>query len=157
MISGIKLPSRPKMKGMTFEKIIGNLDLLKERPPEITFTSKTGTVIKRKEFWGDKYTTLLIEYSIPNDPSFKAVSGLFSLISTALPEFITTCGHQDRILFITYPKYDDWKSNESYRSFIDELQRLTLFLLSMYGPEGKDIICELLKKYVDLCVEFEND
>ena len=157
MISGIKLPSKPDMSGVTFEKIFGNLDTLNKRLPEVSFTCKNGTVISRKEYWGDKYNTTILDYSIPSDPGYKVVSGLFKLISEALPDFITTHEFREKLIIISYPRYSNWKVNDTYKLLIDEIQRVSLFLLSIYGPDGKEIICELLKKYIDLCVEISND
>ena len=153
MISGIKLPSKPYMKGVTFDEVIADLDLLKERLPEDSYVSLSGVTIKKKTYLGEKYVTSLIDYSEVDMTNYFALTDLYQTISKALPEFITSFPYSETVLLVSFPNFG-YPVGQVYERLIDEIQRLTAFLIKNFGIENKTKIVELIKDYVGLCVDY---
>ena len=156
MISGIKLPIKPFMKGVSLSMVMADLDILKKQVPELVHKANSGATVKRTTCTGKKYMTTIIQYSVPNDSGFKAAESLFKVITDTLPDFVSLNRFSDKILLVSYPRFNDWRLNESYSSLMQEVQRIALFFISMYGTEDA-IVKELLRKYINLFVDYPND
>lgn len=154
MITGIKLPIKPYMKNKTIKDILVDLDVLGERLPKISHKSITGTTINRRTFIGENFITTMVSYSIPNDSGYVILEDLYSLISEVLPDFIFSVGYKNQCLIYSFPRFNDYKLDELFESLMGEIQRVTVFLLKVFGSENRDQVKTLLKEYVDLCIEY---
>lgn len=154
MISGIKLPVTPNIDGVTLNNVLADLDLLNEKYPKTTFKNARGVGIEKKIYIGNKYTISLIEYEKEDNSSFDSLCKLYSLISSAIPKFIKSFRCSNRLIMIAYPKFDDYRVNELYEFIMEEVQRVSVFLIKTFGMEREDYIKELIRDYVDMCVEY---
>lgn len=154
MITGIKLPVTPYMRGVTFEEIISDLDLLKERIPEESYTNLNGVTVKKKTYIGEKYITSLIEYSEEDLENYIVLSNLYKVMSKALPDFCISYPYSDKIILYSYPNFS-YPTCLVYERLMEELQRITVFLIKSFGIDGKtDIVVDMIRDYVDLCIEY---
>lgn len=153
MISGIKLPIKPYMKGVTFDEVIADLDLLKERLPEDSYVSLSGVTVKKRTYTGEKYITSLIDYSEVDMTNYLALTDLYKTISAAVPEFLVSFPYSETVLLVSIPNFV-YPVGQVFERLIDEIQRLTAFLIKTFGLENKEKIVELLKDYITLCVDY---
>lgn len=154
MITGIKLPVKPYMKEKTIKDVLVDLDVLHERYPDIKHKSSTGTYVRRRVFTGNDFVTTVVSYSVPNDSGFYILSDLYSLISEVLPDFIYSTSFDDKFVIYSYPKFGDYKLDETFGNLMGEIQRVTVFLLKVFGSDDQERVKTLLKEYVDLCIEY---
>lgn len=155
MISGIKLNIKPYMKDVGLDDILSDLDLLRERLPEDSYTNHFGTIVRKRTYVGEKYITILVDYS-KEDFGYIALNDLFNTISRALPDFVASFPYSEKILLLSYPNISYPYGNVLDR-FIEELQRFVVFLFKTFGPEDKDKLVEMIRDYVSLCVEYPNN
>ena len=154
MISGIKLPVKPYMMGVTFEEIVSDLDLLKERIPEESYTNLNGVTIKKKTYIGERFITSMIEYSDEDLGNYLALNDLYKTMSKALPDFCISYPYSDKVILYSYPHFP-YPISPVFDRLMDELQRITVFLVKNFGIDGKlDMVINLLRDYVDLCIEY---
>lgn len=156
MISGLKLSVRPNMSGVTLIEILADFNIL-HKTQSASHTCQNGTLIVKEVYTGKKYKTIFFSYSKPDDLGFVAISKLFRLISSAIPDFIQVNKYSNRILLVSYPKFQEWRDNDVFESLLDEIQRLALFLLSVYGSENESVVRELIEKYVNLILDIKNE
>lgn len=154
MISGIKLPSAPNVSGVSINKVLADLDLLNEKYPSNSFKNLRGVTIEKKMYSGDNYVTTLIEYEIEDLASFDSLNELHDLISEALPDFIKVFRYSNRVLILVYPKFLDYRVNDVYEVLMEEIQRVAVFFIKTFGIEKRDYIIELVRDYVNMCVEY---
>lgn len=154
MITGIKLPIAPNMMGKTKEDILSDLDLLTERLPESSFVNSRNIIITKRSYLGKKYITFIIEYSKEDEASFDVTYRLYKNIHNALPEFMSCFKFSDKKIFIAYPNFrNHFGMNDVYENLMGEIQRLAVFLMKLYGDDPK-ILRDMLRDYVDLCVDY---
>lgn len=155
MITGIKLPVAPDMRGKTFKEILSDLDMLSERIPESSFVNSRNVTITKRSYLGKKYLTNLIEYSKEDEASFNITYNLFKTISEALPEFVSCFKYSNRLFIVSYPNFnkDFYGINDVYENLMGEIQRLAVFLIKIYG-ENSELIKDMLREYVDLCIDY---
>ena len=142
------------MMGVTFEEIVSDLDLLRERIPEESYTNLNGVTIKKKTYIGERFITSMIEYSDEDLGNYLALNDLYKTMSKALPDFCISYPYSDRVILYSYPHFP-YPISPVFDRLMDELQRITVFLVKNFGIDGKlDIEISLLRDYVDLSIEY---
>lgn len=154
MISGIRLPNAPNLNGITLNKVIADLDLLNERFPKTSFKNLRGITIDKKTYTGEKYMINMIKYEKEDSASFDSLCDLHRLISDSIPDFTRFFRLDNRTILIVYPKFKDYKVNEVFEMIMEEIQRISVFLIKTFGIERKSYIMELIQDYVNMCVEY---
>lgn len=155
MITGIKLPVAPDMRGKTIEDILSDIDVLAERLPESSFINSRNVTITKRSYYGKKYVTFIIDYSKEDEASFEVTYKLYETINNALPEFISCFKYSNKKIVIAYPNFSKnyIGMNEVYENMMGEIQRLAVFLMKLYGDDPA-ILKEMLRDYVDLCIDY---
>ena len=155
MITGIKLPVAPDMRGKTKEDILSDLDMLAERLPESSFVNSRNVTITKRSYYGKKYITFIIDYSKEDEASFNVTYKLYENIHNALPEFLMCFKYSSKKMIIAYPNFGNSYigMNEVYENLMGEIQRLAVFLMKLYGDDP-EILKEMLRDYVDLCIDY---
>lgn len=140
--------------GVTFEEIVSDLDLLREHIPEESYTNLNGVTIKKKTYIGERFITSMIEYSDKDLGNYLALNDLYKTIAKALPDFCISYPYSDKIILYSYPHFPH-PISPVFDRLMDELQRITVFLVKNFGIDGKlDMVISLLRDYVDLCIEY---
>ena len=155
MITGIKLPIAPNMKGKTIENVLYDLDILSERLPESSFINSRDITIVKRTYIGRKYITQIISYDKKDDTSFNITYDLYRYIYEALPEFLFCYKLSEKTIIISFPNFGNsyFGINEMYENLMNEIQRLAVFLMKLYG-DNPDVLKSMLRDYVDLCIDY---
>ena len=160
MIRGISLPYRPKMSGITIEKILGNLDLLHEFSGSVTFESSisdSNRMERHQYYCGDYITTV---YETDYSRGYDALWFLLDILQEALPDFLVCHRYSSTQILYTIPNYYKTcgeKIGLVYDLTVDELMRLTVFLIKSFTLDRRKEIVMLIRDYVDLCIVFEEN
>lgn len=154
MISGIKLPCAPNLNGATLNKVIADLDLLNERFPKTSFKNLRGITVDKKTYTGEKYITVMIKYEREDEASFSSLCELHKLISDAVPNFVRFFKFDNKTIFLVHPKFTEYRINEIFEMVMEEIQRVSVFLIKTFGIERKSYIIELIQDYVNMCIEY---
>lgn len=157
MITGIKLPLCPNMVGVTIEDVLSDLDILSEKFPESSFKNARDITITKRTYFGKKYLTTIIDYSQKDERSFDITYDLYKIVSEALPNFMSCFKYSEKKIIISYPNFSSqfFHMNDVYENLMNEIHRLTVFLMKLYGDDRETLIA-LIRDYVNLCVEFPN-
>lgn len=157
MIRGISLPEKPKMKGVTLEKILGGLDLLREFSSPVTFESSvsdSNNMIRRQYYCGEFITTI---YETDYSRGYEALWVLLDILQEALPDYLVCHRYTSTQLLYTIPNYYDLYDENTgllYENTMDELIRLTVLLVKTFTRDRREEIIMLIRDYVNLCIVF---
>lgn len=154
MIRGIYLSSKPEMKGITLSKVLSELDLLKSSDPVVLDSKLSGSSMSRNQYTSDSFVTTL--YESDSEVSISAFWNILDVLYSALPDYVFCYKLSDTKLLLSIMNYSDDYDSFVYERMVDELIRVTVFLVSSFGIENRDKIESLLRDYVGMCVKYDD-
>lgn len=153
MIKGIFLIEEPFMDEVTDLEILSDLDFLYEDSEPTTYNGGE-YIMKKSAYRGDNFITTIYETSY--QPSMSAMFIAYSIIQKANPSFVKVFKYGENRLIISYPNFyeDGIEIAKTYQDMIEELLRVTVFLLRNNDPEDS---VELLKEYIDINISYPSN
>ena len=153
MIRGIALSEKPGMKGVTLSKILANLDLLREFSDPVIYESSLEDSMKRSQYYSNSYLTTIYETSYSR--GYEALWVLLDILQEALPDYLVCFRYTSTQILYSIPNYY-FRVNSTeglvYENLMDELLRLTVFLVKTFSRDRRKEIVNLIRDYVNLSV-----
>ena len=153
MIKGIFLMEEPYMDEVSELEILSDLDFLYEESKPSNFNDGNYTM-KKSSYKGENFITTI--YETDYEPSMKAMFIAYDIIQKANPSFIKSFKYGKNKLIVSYPSYyeDGPDAVKIYSDMIDELLRVTVFLLRYNSP---DEAVEQLREYIEMSVSYPSN
>ena len=160
MIKGFFLNNRQKMNLSDLNEVLMDLDVRKEYEPPVEFESPKYMLYK-SSFIGDKYIIYLITVKTKGatigdlDSGFLSTSVIYGIIVEAVPELVNYWTIE-RTLILATPKFERGDEDKTYRTILDEITRITGFLLQQ-GQLGRSEIVNFIRNYCNLIINYRNE
>lgn len=150
MVKGLVLTCAPEMDKYTEIDVLSELDVLTEIPND------SGGKIK--EYEGAKFHTIIMEY--PTQESVDSVMTILTVLEEAAPELIKAFLWDGKKVVLSFPVLkDNPKDNNIYQLIVNELLRVTTFLISENNNSlsielNQTSVQEKLRKYISLFIKW---
>lgn len=142
------------MKNKTDLDILSSLDPLKEReePLDIPLSGVDEPLKRRIFYTPDLY---IVTYHSDSKESIENLWDIYDTINNACPELIKSI-RREKTVFVAYPRYEDKFNNATYSLMVDEIIRVTAYLLKANDFNRQKTAAEV-KNYIKLCVSHGKD
>lgn len=154
MIRGYYLKYAPYMDKYTKEDIMGELDLLREDKRNHEKIHGKETAIKLSYF-GDKFYITLFKF---NDNVNKLITTeIYKTLEKALPKFIKVFELKSGYVVTAVPYFKDRIEDYIYGLAIDELLRITGFILQNITIDLANSVVDFIKSYANTNIYIEEE
>lgn len=154
MIKGIFLMEEPYMGIVSDSDVLSDLDFLYGDSEGNATLDGGNYQMKKSIFKGERFVFTI--YESDYDPSLRAMFIAYKVIQNANPDFVKVFKYGENRLITAYPNFseDGVEIANTYASMMDELLRVTVFLLRNYDP---DEATEQLKDYISMSVSYPSN
>ena len=150
MIRGYYLKYAPYMDKYTKEEIMGDLDLLREDKRGYGKVQGKETS-KRNSYKGGKFYITLFKFT--NEDNKIVLLNIYKTLEKALPRFVKVFELKSGHIVVATPYFGDKIEDYTYNMIMDELLRITSFIIDLNSSH----IVDFIRDYANINVYIEED
>ena len=129
-------------------EILGQLDPLKENEPVVVRKDPiSGCEIYQRSYYSDNL--YITTYASGNELNIEAIFEVYEVLNEGAPDYLKAFKKDDKTVIIAWPRYEDKFEDATYTLLIEEIIRISAFLLKEFGIDAAKIY---IQNYLNMCV-----